>query len=191
MNSISDQKALLRKELIAHRNSLSIIEWQKKSDLIKDSVLKSEEYIKADTIHCFISMNNRFEVNTHSLIEEMLLNGKKVVVPVMSTKNGILHHSKLESLLQLKENEWGVPEPKEVKEFDISSLELILVPLLGADLEGNRIGYGKGYYDRFLSKTDAIAIGILFHEFILDEIPINSFDRKLNGLISEKGLMYT
>ena len=189
--NISDQKALLRKKLIAQRESILKKDWQKKSELVKELVLQSDEFKKARTIHCFISMNHRFEVETHTLIQSMLLMHKRVIIPVMNMENGTLDHSELTSFSELELNKWGVLEPKELKEFDVNKLDLILVPLLGADLNGNRLGYGKGYYDRFLDKVNTSSFGLVFDEFILEKVPTESFDRKLNGIISEKGLTYT
>ncbi|GAB5408746.1 MAG: 5-formyltetrahydrofolate cyclo-ligase [Balneolaceae bacterium] len=190
MKTVSEQKVLLRKKLISQRKSFSLKEWHEKSELIKKHVLASKEFKNASIIHCFISINERFEVETHSLIEEALLEGKRIVVPVMNG-NGTLIHSELTDLSELEVNKWGVPEPKQIKIFEINFLDLILVPLLGADSNGNRLGYGKGFYDRFLDEVKAVSFGMLFDEFIIEEIPIEPFDRKLNGLISEKGLTYT
>ncbi len=136
-------------------------------------------------------MNDRFEVDTHSLVNSMLLMNKRVIIPVMNMESGTLDHSELTNFSELELNKWGVLEPKELKPLDTSNIDLILVPLLGADLNGNRLGYGKGYYDRFLEKVTAISFGLLFDEFILEKIPIESYDRKLSGIISEKGLTYT
>lgn len=189
--NISDHKSLLRKKLIAHRESISKKDWEQKSELVKEVVLKSKEFKKANVIHCFLSMNDRFEVETHSLVKSMLLKGKRVIIPVMNMVSGTLEHSELTSFSELELNKWGVLEPKELKPFDTNKVDLILVPLLGADLNGNRLGYGKGYYDRFLEKVTASSFGLVFDEFILEKIPIESFDRKLSGIISEKGLTYT
>lgn len=190
METVSEQKALLRKTLIARRKSLSKKEWQRNSESIIEHVLTSKEFKGSDIIHCFVSINERFEVETHSLIETMLSLGKRVIVPIMNG-DGTLLHSELTSFSELEANKWGVLEPKHLNPFDLALLNLILVPLLGADLYGNRLGYGKGFYDRFLEEVEVTSIGLLFEEFILEEIPIEPFDRKLNGLISEKGLIYT
>lgn len=191
MASVSEQKSLLRKEMIAKRQSLSQEEWEEKSSLILGHILSSSEFKSARTIHCFISMNDRFEVDTHRLINEMLAVGKEVIVPITDFKSGTLSHSKLESFSDLKPNKWGVLEPDQKKAVKTDEIDLVLVPLLAADKFGNRLGYGKGFYDRFLAETNALAFGLVFSDFILENIPTDSFDKKLNGLISEKGLIYT
>lgn len=191
MGLIAEQKALLRKEIITKRQLLSKKEWQEKSQQIKKIILSSSEFKNSDTIHCFISMNDRYEVDTHGLIKEILELGKTLVVPITSFSDGTLSHSVLNSFDQLKKNKWGVLEPVTINPININETDLVLVPLLAADRLGNRLGYGKGFYDRFLSEISAPSFGLLFEEFILEKIPSDSFDRKLNGLISEKGLNYS
>lgn len=190
MDSVNDQKSLLRKEIIKKRGLLSTLEWKLKSDLIKKHVIGSKEFIDAQRIHCFISMNDRFEVDTLNLIEFMLSHNKEVVVPITNFKDGTLSQSKLNSLSVLKKNKWGVLEPEKIIEDTENGFDLILVPLLAADRKGNRLGYGKGFYDRFLIKCKAKSFGLVFNEFILKEIPTDMFDIKLSGLISEKGFIY-
>lgn len=191
MGTVSQQKALLRKKIIAGRQSLFKEVWERKSSLIKEKILSSKEFKSAKKIHCFISMNERFEVNTHELIKEMLLLNKEVVVPVTDFEKGTLLHSRLFSIKDLKPNKWGVLEPLTLDFIEPYEIDLILVPLLAADESGNRLGYGKGFYDRFLEKTKAFSCGLIFSEFILELIPTDSFDKKLNALISEKGFIYT
>ncbi len=191
MNSISEQKSLLRKEIMEKRQSLSLEEWKAKSDQIKKHILDSEEFKSARYIHCFISMNERFEVDTHDLIQQMLGKGKDVIVPITNFSNKTLSHVKINSLKDLEPNKWGVLEPKNKKSVNTESIDLVFVPLLAADTSGNRLGYGKGFYDRFLSKMKALSFGLLFDEFILKNIPTDTFDKKLNGLISEKGFKYS
>lgn len=191
MSSVSEHKKMLRQEMMAKRKALSKAEWADKSSIIKKQVLTCDEYINANVVHCFVSMNARFEVDTHSLINEMLKQNKRVIIPVTNLENGNLQHSELYDLSDLRENKWGVLEPKTIYSVEVSELELILVPLLAADIHGNRLGYGKGFYDRFLDTVEAPAIALLFQDFILDYIPTEKFDKKVNGLISEKGIFRT
>ena len=191
MSSVSAQKALLRKEMMDRRQSLSEEEWQEKSQQIIETVLSSDEFKASDTIHCFISMNDRFEVNTHILIKELLAQDKTLIVPITNFTDGTLSHSVLNSFEDLSPNKWGVLEPKDLNPVNVNDIDLVLVPLLAADRAGNRLGYGKGFYDRFLSSISAPSFGLLFQKFILEKIPTDSFDKKLNGLISEKGFYYS
>ena len=188
MDSIADQKTALRKQMLARRMEMPELDWINKSKAVTSHVLESEQYINSTTIHCFVSMNKRREVDTHSLLKTMLDDRKKVIISSTNFADGTLNQHSLEDFSALKENKWGVLEPVNSPTTGISNLDLILVPLLAADLKGNRLGYGKGFYDRFLSKVTALAFGLIFDDFILDQIPVDSFDKKLNGLISESGV---
>lgn len=184
---ISKQKSLLRKELLSRRESLGKEEWSTKSEKAINNLYALDIFQKAETVHCFISMNERKEVNTHNLLRDMLENRKKVIVPVTDFETVSLKHVELLSFQNLKTNKWGVPEPAESQETDLVP-ELIVVPLLAADKEFNRLGYGKGFYDRFLQKVNVPKAGLLFEEFILDYLPVEPFDEKLDILITEKGV---
>lgn len=183
--SVSDQKSELRARLLRLRNSIDEEVWQIRSETIINELNKIPEFITSDVLHCFVSMNDRKEVNTHSLLDDLISSGKKVIVPVTDFETGELKHSELKSFKDLKKNKWGVPEPDKIRP-QTKEIDLILVPLLAADNEFNRLGYGKGFYDRFLKKENAIKVGLLFDDFLLDQIPVENFDEKLDILITEK-----
>jgi 5-formyltetrahydrofolate cyclo-ligase len=113
-----------------------------------------------------------------------------VVAPVTDFEKNQLSHVKVESVSTLVPNKWGVPEPKNGQKIDVATLDLVLVPLLAIDNKGNRLGYGKGFYDRFLKKTTAQRIGLVFSNFVLDEVPSEPFDEQLDGYFTENGLRY-
>lgn len=68
---------------------------------------------------------------------------------------------------------------------------MIIIPMAAADRSGNRLGYGKGFYDRFLSESNAFKAGLVFSDFIFSEIPTESFDEKLDAIITENEVIYT
>lgn len=183
--SVSDQKSELRARLLKLRKSINEEDWQIRSETIINELKKIPEFITSDIIHCFVSMNDRKEVNTHSLLDDLISSGTKVIVPVTDFETGELKHSELKSFKDLKKNKWGVLEPNEIYP-QTKEIGLILVPLLAADNEFNRLGYGKGFYDRFLRKENAIKVGLLFDDFLIDQIPVENFDEKLDILITEK-----
>lgn len=186
--SISDQKSESRNRLLIQRKSMSDKMWELKSDQIIGNLNKLNEFKKSQTVHCFVSMNDRKEVNTHDLIKELLSKKREVIVPITDFETGDLKNSKLESFEELHPNKWGVLEPSTLNSFS-TNIDLIVVPLLAADKYFNRLGYGKGFYDRFLKSTNALKVGLVFEEFILSEIPIEDFDEKLDILITEKKIL--
>jgi len=186
--SISEQKASLREALLQKRLNVSSKKWKENSAEIVQNLKAFAPFYEAKCVHSFISINERKEVNTHPLLQELLEEGTKVIIPITDFSTGELYHTELTSFDNLKPNKWGVLE---LPSPTITSLipDVILVPLLAADLLLNRIGYGKGFYDRFLATTKAIKIGLVFHEFIINEIPVEHFDQKLDILISEKEII--
>ena len=184
--SIQKQKAKLREEIKKSRFRISEDTYLSQSNNIERLALKFIENQNAKVVHSFISINERNEVNTHGLIKQLIEKGLTVIVPLMN--GDFLEHSILESFLDLEPNSFGILEPNSRYHSDLKKIDIIFVPLLCIDQFGNRLGYGKGYYDRFLETTEALKIGLLFEEFVLDEIPTEDHDIKLDGFITENGV---
>lgn len=184
-----EKKEVIRKELRKKRRDISDADFRKWSDKIISKLEEQREYKTARIIHCYVSMNDRREVNTHSLIREILLEPKRLVVPVTQFNAGILRHYYLESYNELKQNKWGVLEPEGGEECPIEKIELVIVPMVGGDEQGYRIGYGGGFYDRFLENITCPKIGLCFEQNMVDELPIEPFDIVLDKIITEKRIL--
>jgi len=190
MSENRKKKSVLRASVLKERARINSDTWKMKSDLIAEKVQNIQEFNRADCIHVYVSMNDRNEVGTDTLINIILQSGKNLVVPVTNFKNGTLTHSMLTDLNDLKKNKWGVREPVAIHEIKVSNIDFILVPMVAADRFGNRLGYGKGFYDRFLNKSDACKVGMVFNEFLFDEIPTESFDEKLDIIVTDREVIY-
>ena len=188
MDSILQQKSRLRKQIKIERSKISPELFGIRCQNIRRILISFITDRNINVVHCFISMTKQFEVDTYSIIDELLKKGKKIFVPVMNENE--LEHSELMSINELRKNQWGVHEPLTKIFGNLDSIDIILVPLLAIDNNGNRLGYGKGYYDRFLMKTKALKIGLVFDDFVLNEIPIENHDIKLDGFITEKGIKF-
>lgn len=191
MKSVSEQKEELRNQVLERRAEISEEDWENRSDKIINQLLKTDFFRDAHTVHTYISMNERREVCTDSLLEALIASDKRVVVPKTNFSNTTLTHSELSTMNDLERNKWGIREPSKIKPIDIGDIDLIIVPMAAVDRQGNRLGYGKGFYDRFLAKTEAVKVGLVFSEFLFDEIPAESFDEKLDVIISEEGVIFT
>ncbi|MCP9292826.1 5-formyltetrahydrofolate cyclo-ligase [Gracilimonas sediminicola] len=190
MSAISQKKQELREKVLAERQQIAAREWKKKSEKIISSLTNADFFKKSKTVHTYISMDQRREVYTDGLLEDILNGSKRAVVPVTNFEDGTLTHSEIRSLSDLKKNKWGVAEPKHITTVNVEELDLIIVPMAAADRAGNRLGYGKGFYDRFLREAEAIKVGLVFDAFLFDEIPIEEFDEKLDVIISEKEVIF-
>jgi len=186
---VLSKKKEIRKELLKKRLSLSDGDYDAFNEAIRQTVLTSEVIQKAETIHCYASINVRKEVNTFPLIQYFLDSGKRVIVPVMDLSTTTLIHSELQSLSDLKINNWGVPEPDEIKSVSFQQADVIIVPMVGADEQLNRLGYGKGYYDRFLSESVSPKIGLIFENCVIEQLPVEKHDEKMSMIITEKRII--
>jgi len=177
-------KEILRKEIKEKRRNISKEENRKKSKEIKEKLFNLREYKDARVVLFYISYNG--EVFTHDMIKDAL-EDKKVVVPISNKEDNTLSLSKLDSWDDLELGSYGILEPRKIcmQEVQIDNIDLIIVPGVGFDLNGNRMGHGKGYYDKLLEKSKAIHIGLAFELQIIDKIPTEEHDISLNKIITE------
>ncbi len=136
--------------------------------------------------HLFLTIERLKEINTQYLLQVLQGRDKNVVVSRSNFEDSSMRHFLLNDDTRLVENQYGIPEPQNGIELQPDSIELIFVPLLVADLHGNRLGYGKGFYDRFLEscRDNVIKVGLSLFEPI-DQIPdIKDHDQKLDYLVT-------
>lgn len=183
---IQQQKQELRKQFLEQRQNISKDKYVAASDAIIQKLKQLTEFNEIKNVHSYISMNDRREVDTHDLIKEMVTSDKKVIVPVTNFQKGTLRHIRLNSYEGMEVNKWGVPEPDGGEEVLPEELDLVIVPMVGADEQCNRIGYGKGFYDRFLKKVNCPKIGLLFEQNVVKQLPIEDFDIPLDKIITEQ-----
>lgn len=156
MQTNARPKQIIRKEILTKRNAMPKEIWLEKSNIICKKVFETDAYKHAEAILSYISVGS--EVDTKELIQQCFLDQKMVFVPKVSGKDMIFYQ--IRSLKECTRGFKGILEPKECPEkeyfhlFGQSTKEnaLMLMPGLVFDLDGNRIGYGGGYYDRYLSK---------------------------------------
>ncbi len=140
--------------------------------------------------HIFLSISEKKEVNTEYLMHILQGKDKSIVVSKADFKTGEMKHFLLQENTILKTSEYGIPEPISGIEISPETLEVVFVPLLAFDLKGHRIGYGKGFYDRFLKKCNptAVFIGLSFFD-AEPEILFERTDIPLNFCITPKKIM--
>ena len=172
-------KEELRKKFLLIRKN--IIDKSNKSSIIMDKIINSEEYKKSKIIAIYKSLNS--EVDTNDLIEYSLKNNKIVVLPKVD--GNILRFYKTDNKTFIK-SDFGIYEPIENEE--INNIDLYIIPGICFDKYKNRIGFGKGYYDR-VNYGNSIKIGICFEEQVFNrKIKVNSCDIKMDKVITEKSI---
>jgi len=139
-------------------------------------------------VHLFLSLIKFKEVDTQPIIDFFRSRNIKIVVSKSDLVNNTLSHFYLEEDTVLESNKYGVPEPVNAEQVDEKELDLIFVPLLISDELNYRVGYGKGFYDRFLSncKEDAKFIGLNYFNPIYQIEDSNDFDVPLHQVIYPK-----
>ena len=182
-------KEKIRAELLTKRRKLEKRIVLEKSKKIEKKLFTTNEFKKAAIIMFYISYNN--EVFTHDMIKKCLKTSKKIIVPAVNKEKNKLILSELISWDHLEKGAYNILEPKKkfIKETSIDEIDLIIVPGLGFDLKGNRIGHGKGFYDRLLRIPKVKKIGLAFEWQIFDEIPTDNHDIPINMIISEKRII--
>jgi len=183
-------KDKLRRELIKLKNNLSKSELLEKSNIIKKRLFEMNEFKQASTILFYISYDN--EVHTHNMIKESMSNRKKIIVPITDKDNKKLLLSELKNWNDLSHGAYNILEPRKecIIEVSLDSIDLILVPGIGFDKHGHRIGHGGGYYDKLLENATAQSIGLAFHLQVLDKIYVEKHDVSIHKIITEKEIIY-
>lgn len=179
-------KEKLRKQMLEKRNGISEIERKKKSGDILQRFAESAIYKNAQCIDCYVSVGS--EVETWSMLHQAWKDGKKVAVPV-TEKNGMMYFMEIECIEQLSLTRLGLWEPKGRKEWEHIPCEkdVFLIPGLAFDCRGKRLGYGGGFYDRYLEKYRGFpTIGLGFEVQILENVPWEAYDMDLQYILTEK-----
>ena len=137
--------------------------------------------------HLFLSIPSKKEINTEYILHILQGRDKSIIVPKVIVGNSEMKHLLLQDNTALKISNYGVPEPVSGIEIPPNKMEVIFIPLLAYDNKGNRLGYGKGFYDRFLSQCNpkAIFIGLSFFEPEIT-IPFEKTDIPLHFCITPK-----
>lgn len=172
------------------RSELPPAQVRARSERVIARLAGREAYRLAGCIACYVSVRN--EVHTHSLIDFARVSGKRVAVPV-ALPNRMLVHREIRSLAELKPSTLGLLEPsgETSRVVPPEAFDVIVVPGLAFDRAGNRIGFGAGYYDRFLSLTPAIKIGLAFDFQLFDRLPADDRDVAMDLVITESEIHTT
>jgi 5-formyltetrahydrofolate cyclo-ligase len=182
-------KEKLRKIIKEKRRKQSKEEQRKKTKEIKERLFDLKEYREAKSVLFYVSYNG--EVFTHDMIKEAMQN-KRVVVPISNKEDCSLSLSELKDWDDLRTSSYGIlePEKNKTRQVSVDDVDLIIVPGVGFDIYGNRIGHGKGYYDRLLEKTKNKTVIALAFEFqIIEEIPTKEHDVPVDMIITEERII--
>lgn len=166
-------RKLLAPEVYDHRNEAAI------NRLLDFLLQQGKKYI-----HVFLSMKKNKEPDILPILPKLWEAGFQTVTSKTDFEEKTMHHYAFDASIALIENSLGIPEPLTNQEVDPNRIELILIPLLLADEQGNRIGYGGGYYDRLLKETKAIKVGLSLSNPVNILLQTDRWDIPLDYLIT-------
>jgi len=182
-------KDTIRKQILYTRNKLSddnVNQFSKNIflNLIENSIFNCSK-------HVMVYLDFKHEVRTDLIINHCLLHNKKVYVPICIPETHEICISRITDLDELQSGHFGIREPKSeyIRLSDSTLIDLVLVPGVAFDSSGNRIGFGAGYYDRFMKRLspNAVKAALAYSFQVVDMIPSDEYDIPADYIITEKG----
>ncbi|KAF7726763.1 hypothetical protein EC973_008451 [Apophysomyces ossiformis] len=208
MNSVTQLKRSLRKEIGARLKEVPLATVAKESEQVTKQLLSLDIYKQSRNVSVFISLPHS-EIDTRAIIHAILhaSDGKSLYVPRWTKDSmDMVKLTSWEAYQALPVNKWNIPEPPHDQPMETAleteGLDLILVPAMAFDTERNRIGHGKGYYDRYLEKcrnwaiqhhtNSPVTIGLALEAQLLDSevIPIETTDKKLDWVLTSNKIIH-
>jgi 5-formyltetrahydrofolate cyclo-ligase len=187
------RKQDLRRQMLQKRAGYSAAEIATKSQMIAAHFFAHFALDAIRALHVFLPIQRRHELDTWPIIHQLQANSPQVqvVVSVADTREYTLTHHWLLPETELVENKWGIPEPQDAALVPIEKLDLVLVPLLAFDEQGHRVGYGKGFYDRFLNacRPDTLKVGLSLEPAVSEITDVHEDDVRLDAVITPAGVV--
>ena len=179
------EKARLRKQLLDQRESLSLDFIKIASSKIQDNLRKVDFYSAAKSVGGYYAIGS--EVRTQDILQEVLNSSKELALPKV-VKNDLMF-KKITGFNDLEIGNFSVMEPKDRCE-EIKNLDAVLVPAIALTPDCYRLGYGFGYYDRYLHGKRSKKIALSYQKQIIKTIPHDSHDIKMDCIVTEEGVTY-
>ena len=184
-------KQELRKTYLEKRQSLSEAEYGQLNFLLYQNFFASTDLSFIKVLHIFLPIHAKKEPDTWLIIDRIQREFPhiRISIPRVNKEKDELENFYFEGLHQLATNEWGIQEPKQGIPTESVKIDMVLVPLLVIDKKGFRIGYGKGYYDQFLSqcKPETKKVGISLFPPI-ENLPFREYDVRLTCCVTPSGI---
>lgn len=185
---MTEEKKRLRREFKKIRDSIEKSVRASESERIIKNLIETEEYKSAKTVFAYVSFGS--EVETYNLLKRILADGKRLAVPLCDTDSRIMSAICIDDLTQLVCGAYGIPEPpKDGIVLGKDEIDLVVVPALSFDRSGMRLGYGGGYYDKFLYGFKGNSAGLAFSQCIAESLPTDKFDCRTDRVICPEGVI--
>jgi len=180
--SIREKKKQLRSQIRSSLSAISEDDYQHESRMIVDALCKLIGKLDPVTVHLFSPMLSRREPDIRALPGLLTESGRRVAMPVVrdfsrtsGQRQRLMHAEYLPSTI-MRPNRWGILEPEDGRQLAPREIDLVVVPAVGVDPMGHRLGHGFGYYDEFLAEVDAPLICPILEKALLPDIPVETHD---------------
>ncbi len=191
-------KNKIRKNLLKRRDAITPEQKILKESAIEERLLCLDAFKQAKSILLYVSF--RSEVDTRSYLNDVIKQNKKLILPAVDSKHGKLNLYEVRDISELEPGYMGILEPcaRAGMSVTLKDIDLVIIPGTGFDRDGNRLGYGGGYYDKLLSyeskqlsKVDKhiITIALAFEEQVGEDIPAEPHDIKVDMIVTDKRLI--
>lgn len=177
---MAEDKENIRKQYLQKRDGLSADFMSIASKQIRKNLSKIDEYKRAQVIAAYHSIGS--EVKTHEILQEILSHGKTLALPRVEENEIIFCNVK--KFEDLEKGEFGIMEPKQYCE-PVDRFDVIIVPSVAMSRTGQRLGYGMGFYDRFLKEKSATTISLAYSKSIAKNIPHDKSDVQISWIVTE------
>ncbi len=186
MTELTAPKKAVRQQIRERLEAIPADEREQRSAAVCRLLCQQEEYRRAEILMLFLSMT--YEVDTQQLVQQAWADIKRVLAPRVSWDQRRMLPIEIKSLASgLVEGYMGIREPIEGPPLPLSEIDLVIVPGLGFDEEGNRLGRGRGFYDRFLSHPNfhGVSCAVAFEEQVFESIPVDPADVRMDMLVTD------
>jgi 5-formyltetrahydrofolate cyclo-ligase len=183
---MGESKREIRKFMREKRELLTKEEREKLDNAIFEKIVNSKEYKESKNIFIFVSYDT--EIDTHRIIKQALKDEKVLCVPRVISKEEGMIIAQIKNFEELEPGAYGILEPKDNKfQVDETIIDVAYLPGLAFDKIGGRVGYGGGFYDRFLRKSrkDCKKIGLAYSFQVLENVPMEKDDEYIDGIITD------
>ena len=180
-------KQTIRAEMSARVKNLSPVYCREADEAICRWVLQSAQYREAKTVFCYVGTER--EIDTMAILRTALRDGKTLAVPLCMPERGIMEARRIGGLGDLVSGRYGILAPRlDCPPVSPEELDLVIAPCCTGNARGQRLGYGGGYYDRYLPLTTCPTMLLCRHQLERDDLPLESHDVLLDYFVTERGV---
>lgn len=185
---IIDEKKALRKAVQEKIRTFDVTYCQKADKAIFQHVISLDAYQKAKTIFAYVGRDD--EINTLPILQQAWHDGKRVGVPLCTGK-GIMEVREIYSLSDLQVGKYGIQEPKpNMPLIQPRQIDIALIPCITCNTKGQRLGYGGGFYDRYLGKGKFLRVILCRSQVMVEHVPVEPHDLLMDVVITETGITF-